>query len=169
MFKSGKWRLCDVVTGDESWFYLRKIDRKSSNASWVGKDEPARTIVRRGRFEPKFMFCVFFKSTGPVYVNYLDRGKTIDAAYYIQQCLKPIVREINKQRPTSGTTNMKFHHDNARPHVAGSANSYVEQVGLQLICHPPYSPDLAPCDFWLFDIIKLNLADAMDAKDLVLY
>ena len=22
-FKEGKWRLCDVITGDESWFYLR--------------------------------------------------------------------------------------------------------------------------------------------------
>ena len=61
---------------------------------------------------------------------------------------------------------MKFHHDNARPHVAGSVNSYLEQVGLQLICHPPYSPDLAPCDFWLFDVIKRNLTDAADIKDL---
>jgi len=25
---------------------------------------------------------------------------------------------------------------------------------------------LAPCDFWLFDVINLNLADAVDPKDL---
>jgi hypothetical protein len=23
-FQEGKWRLCDVITGDESWFYLRQ-------------------------------------------------------------------------------------------------------------------------------------------------
>ena len=23
-------------------------------------------------------------------------------------------------------------------------------MGINTICHPPYSPDFAPCDFWLF-------------------
>ena len=23
-------------------------------------------------------------------------------------------------------------------------------MGIMTVCHPPYSPDLAPCDFWLF-------------------
>jgi histone-lysine N-methyltransferase SETMAR len=27
-FQEGKWRLCDVITGDESWFYLRQIGIK---------------------------------------------------------------------------------------------------------------------------------------------
>ena len=61
---------------------------------------------------------------------------------------------------------MKFHHDNARPHVAKSVKSYLEQQELTVIRHPPYSPDLAPCDFWLFDLIKRNLSDATDVKDL---
>ena len=30
-FKEGKWRLSDVVTGDESWFYHRQILKKQSN------------------------------------------------------------------------------------------------------------------------------------------
>lgn len=44
-FKGGKWRLCDVITGDESWFYHRRIGRKQSNYSWVGEGESARTVV----------------------------------------------------------------------------------------------------------------------------
>jgi len=32
--------------------------------------------------------------------------------------------------------------------------------------HPPISPDLAPCDFWLFDLIKENLADQNDSESL---
>ena len=23
-------------------------------------------------------------------------------------------------------------------------------MGIKTVCHSPYSPDLAPCDFWLF-------------------
>ena len=32
--------------------------------------------------------------------------------------------------------------------------------------HPPYSPDLAPSDFWLFDFIKRCLSDQPDAQSL---
>ena len=32
--------------------------------------------------------------------------------------------------------------------------------------HPPYSPDLAPCDFWLFDYIKARLVTCSDAQSL---
>ena len=24
-FKEGKWRTCDIITGDESWFYMRQV------------------------------------------------------------------------------------------------------------------------------------------------
>ena len=37
------------------------------------------------------------------------------------------------------------------------------------IDHPPYSPDLAPCDFWLFDYIKERLDDEPCAKTLATF
>ena len=27
-------------------------------------------------------------------------------------------------------------------------------MGIKTIAHPPYSPDLAPCDFWLFSKLR---------------
>ena len=33
--------------------------------------------------------------------------------------------------------------------------------------HPPYSPDLAPSDFWLFDYVKQRLDDHTSAESLV--
>ena len=32
--------------------------------------------------------------------------------------------------------------------------------------HPPYSPDLAPCDYWLNHYIKQRLTDQVDEKAL---
>jgi hypothetical protein len=127
MFESGKWRICDVVTGDESWIYWRQLGTKSSNMSWVGVDQPPGTVVRQGRFEPKSMITVFFKSTGPVLVDFLERGKTITAAHYVKNCLKPLVKALNMERPTAGTKSMKMLHDNARPHVAQPVISYLVQ------------------------------------------
>ena len=30
-------------------------------------------------------------------------------------------------------------------------------MGIKTVPHPPYSPDLAPCDFWLFSKLKEKL------------
>ena len=57
-------------------------------------------------------------------------------------------------------------HDNATPHDNPEVLAYLKSEGLQLMPHPPCSPDLAPCDFWLNDYIKLNLADQEDEKSL---
>ena len=61
---------------------------------------------------------------------------------------------------------MKFHHDNARPHVTATVKTRLADAGITIIRHPPYSPDLAPSDFWLFDLIKRNLDDHQDVRSL---
>ena len=40
-----------------------------------------------------------------------------------------------------------------------NVRDYLKTEGIKLINHPPYSPDLAPSDFWLFDEIKRRLPD----------
>ena len=35
---------------------------------------------------------------------------------------------------------------------------------MNIVAHPPYSPDLAPCDCWLNDYIKRNLIDKANEK-----
>ena len=165
-FNEGKWRICDIITGDESWIYHRQIGHKQSNATWVAAGGKPRTVVRRNQFEPKSMITVFFKSTGPVLIDVLDKGKTIDHKYYIKNVLKPAIQQVREQRPESGTKSFKILHHNAKVHVAKKVKSYLEQEGMTTIRHPPYSPDLAPCDVWLFDKIKQNLTDHVDAKSL---
>jgi histone-lysine N-methyltransferase SETMAR len=165
-FKSGAWRLCDVVTGDESWFNHTQIGRKSSNSAWVARGAPPPTVVRHSRFSPKTLFSIFFKTTGPVLIHYVGRGQNIDRHYYIDYCLKPLINNIKKQRPSCGVQGIKLHHDNGRPHVHQDVLTYLESEGITVIPHPPNSPDLSPCDFWLFDFVKQNLADQNNSESL---
>ena len=157
--------MCDVFTGDESLIYLRNVDPKQSNSSWVGVGESPKTVVRRGQLEPKCMITVMFKSTGPLLIHCLDKEKTISARTYVEDCLKP-VSAIEKQRPTSGTKNMKISHDNAKHHFAKVVREYLNNEGIGIIDHPPYSTDLAPCDFWLFSKIKQHQIDNKDVQSL---
>ena len=50
-----------------------------------------------------------------------------------------------------------FHQDNAPCHNSILVTDYLTQMGIKTVPHPPYSPDLAPCDFWLFPKLKENL------------
>lgn len=47
-----------------------------------------------------------------------------------------------------------MHFDNARPHLI---DDELIQMGVKRLPHPPYSPDLAPSDFFLFGYLKFKL------------
>lgn len=77
-----------------------------------------------------------------------------------------MIDEIKKLRPSSGTHGIKLHHDNGRPHVHQDVLDCLRSEGVIAIQHPPNSPDLSPCDFWLFDLIKRNLPDQPNSETL---
>uniref|UniRef100_A0A914H9D1 Transposase n=1 Tax=Globodera rostochiensis TaxID=31243 RepID=A0A914H9D1_GLORO len=41
-------------------------------------------------------------------------------------------------------------HDNARPHTANMIKMALQELGWEVLPHPPYSPDVAPSDYHLF-------------------
>jgi transposase len=47
-----------------------------------------------------------------------------------------------------------LHQDNAPAHNAFSVKQFLANKSITVLKHPPYSPDLAPCDFFLFPKIK---------------
>jgi transposase len=59
-------------------------------------------------------------------------------------------------------------HDNARPHIHSDVINHLTEEGINIMPHPPYSPDLAPCDYWLNDHIKRNLINHPNEKSLAL-
>jgi histone-lysine N-methyltransferase SETMAR len=76
--------------------------------------------------------------------------------FSLQVLRRDLIRAVKKKRPVKDG---KFflHHDNATPHTSSVTRSVLAERGIGTIAHPPYSPDLAPCDFWLFPTIKRDL------------
>ena len=50
-------------------------------------------------------------------------------------------------------------HDNARPHTARLTQETVEHLGLKVLPHPPYSPDLGTSDYHHFGSMKKMLEE----------
>jgi hypothetical protein len=50
-----------------------------------------------------------------------------------------------------------LHHDNAPSHTSFAVRKFLSQHNITKPPHPPYKPDLAPCDFFLFPKLKNHL------------
>jgi hypothetical protein len=52
---------------------------------------------------------------------------------------------------------LSLHANNCRPQTAKVSTDYITRNEMNRAPHPPYSPDLAPSDFFLFGEVKRKL------------
>jgi len=50
-----------------------------------------------------------------------------------------------------------LHHDYGPAHTTHSIQVFLARHGIPVVQQPPYSPDMAPCDFWLCPQLKTVL------------
>lgn len=156
----------DILTGDESWIYCYDPETKRQSAQWVFPSEDLPTKLKRGRSVGKMMVASFFGRTGHYATIALEDQKSVTAEWYTNKCLPLVLEKVREKRPRS---RILLHHDNASSHTAGRTIDYLASSEVELLGHPPYSPDLAPCDFYLFPKIKEKLRGKRfnDAKEAV--
>ena len=53
--------------------------------------------------------------------------------------------------------NWMLHHDNASCHTAISVIEFLAKKCIPVVPQPPYSPDLSPCDFFMFPKLNFHL------------
>ena len=76
----------------------------------------------------------------------------------LESFTEKLVDFYQKCRPRTSVRGIKLLHDNAPAHKYPTVQEYLKESGLDVLDHPPYSPDLSPCDFWLFPRLKEMLA-----------
>ena len=66
---------------------------------------------------------------------------------------------IKEKRPElANRKGIVFHHDNARPHTSLQTRKKLAELGWDILLHPPYSPDIAPSDFYLFRCLQNSIS-----------
>ena len=69
--------------------------------------------------------------------------------------LKGVQETFRRKRPALFKSGQwHFHQDNAPVHNSILVTDYLTKMGIKTVPHPPYSPDVAPCDFWLFPKLR---------------
>ncbi|EFN68500.1 Histone-lysine N-methyltransferase SETMAR, partial [Camponotus floridanus] len=99
----------------------------------------------------------FFDIRGVVYIHWVPEGQTVNQHYYIE-ILSTLRERVRRRRPELWKNNSwMLHQDNAPSHSALSVKSFFAKHKITVLDHPPYSPDLAPCDYFLFPKVKSEL------------
>ena len=101
---------------------------------------------------------MFFDSKGPVLHIRVPKGSSVTGKFYRESVLIQLVDFYQKRRPRTGVRSIKIIHDNAPAHKSTTVQEYLKESGLDVLGHPPYCPDLSPCDLWLFRRLKEMLA-----------
>jgi hypothetical protein len=98
-----------------------------------------------------------FDIEGIVHKEFVPTGQTVTGKLYcdVPRWLRENMRRKHpyKWRNNSWT----LHHDDAPAHASIVARQFLVSTNTTVIPHPPYSPDLAPCDLFLFPKMKLKL------------
>jgi len=115
------------------------------------------TKTKKFRTQPsagKDMLTPFWDESGVILEHYMARGNTVTRATYAD-LLKNHLRPAIKSKPRGLlSTGVLLQHDNARPLTAHSTAATIQDLFFKCLRHPPYSPDLAPSDFRVFEPLK---------------
>ena len=146
--------LSRVVTGDESWIFEYDPVIKRQSLEWKSASSPRPKKARLFKSKIKVMLIVFFDAYGIVHLEFLPQGQTINQNVY-KNILRRLMRSVReKRRELWETKSWLLHHDNAPAHNALSIRQFLTENNIAVLEQPPYSPDLAPCDFFLFPKLK---------------
>ena len=144
----------EIVTGDETWIYHFQPDSKAKNKVWVSSEGNRPVIAGRFKTSNDMLYAIFFDSKGPVLHIPVPKGSSVTGKFYRESVLTQLVDFYQ----CTGVRSIKLLHDNASAHKSATVQEYLRESGLNVLDHPPYSPDLSPCDFWLFPRLKEMLA-----------
>ncbi len=129
-----------LVTYDKSWIYCYDPETKRQSSQWKHAGSPRPKKAR-------LLIIPFFDSTGMIYMHWVPTGQTVNKEYDVK-VLRKFRKRFRRKRPAlfkSG--HWHFQQDNTPVHISILVTDYLTQMGTKTVPHPPYSPELAHCDF----------------------
>ena len=136
-----------IVTCDEKWILYN--NRKRSG-QWLNADEPPRYFARVKIHQKKTMVTVWWSAAGVIHYNFLQPGQTITAESYCEEIVEMYRKLHQKQPALVNRRGPILLHDNARPHISQITVRKLNELSVEVLPHPPYSPDLSPTDYHFY-------------------
>ena len=96
----------------------------------------------------------FFYCTDMIYMHWVPTGQTVNKEYYVE-FLREFRKRFHRKRPnTLEIGSVAFppgHYTSPQLHPC---HRLLSKMVIKTVPQPPFSPDLAPCDFCLFPKLR---------------
>lgn len=143
--------LWNIVTTDETPLSIYIPYSKRESKEWVFENEKPSKVLRLGISHRKCaMLTVFWDRKGILKIDFTE--EIINSEYYCN-----ILLETRSIRRKPRNQDLYLLHDNAPIHTSRKTQETLTNAGFVQLDHPPYSPDLAPSDFWLYNRLKKHM------------
>ena len=148
--------LSRLVTMDETWLYHYDPETKQQSMEWRDSGSPSPKIIGVKKSAGKVLPSIFWDPDGILLIIYLPKVQTINAEKYsfLLVQLKDILKEKRRGKVTKGVS---FLLDNIPAHRTLTTQKEIAYLDFQYFDYPPYSPDLAPSDYYLFPGLKKRI------------
>lgn len=146
-----------IVTGDETWCFEYEPETKRQSAEWRASDEGKPKKSRLVKSKVKVMLICFYDSKRIIHKEFVPPGQTVTGDFYVG-VMKRLLKRIHRIRPEyreNGSWTLL--HDNAPSHRSRIVSELLIKNHIIALQHSPYSPDLAPCDYYLFPKLHLTM------------
>ena len=131
---------------DEIWIYCYDPETKRRSS----QIQEGQTV----QIHPQTFDNPFFDSTGTIYMHWIPTGQTVNKEYFVD-VLREFRKRFRRKWPALFKSGQRhFHQDNIPVHNSILLTDYLTKMGTETVSHPSYSPDLAPCVFWLYRKIR---------------
>jgi hypothetical protein len=152
--KHRRWRY--FLTGDESRFYYTM----NHDYMWLPDGAEAPIQSQQIIASPKRILTVFWFPLGFSVVKIMSKRQRFDVKQFISTILSVIAENCPLQTWEGSSRQRVLHFDNASSYTARCTIRYLNRNHLVRALHPPFSPDLASSDFYLFGKVRTALTGA---------
>jgi len=123
---------------------------------WKHKNSPTSKMFRVEKSVGEVMATVFWEEKGLLLLEFMPQKTTITGQTYANTitALREAIKEKSRGKLSAGVLLL---HDNAPLHMSAKSQAAIRQCEFQQLYHPHYSPDLAPSDYFLFQVMKIFL------------
>ena len=128
---------------DETWIHHFSPESNWQSAEWTAAGEICPKRPKAQTSAGKVLVSVFWDVQGLLFIDYFEKGRTINNKYYIA-LLVHLKEEITKKWPQMKKKKVLFHQDNAPCHKLITTMAKLDEQHFELLPHPPYSPDRGP-------------------------
>ena len=138
-----------------SWHWCNLAAKESGlECTWVNNDD-FTVLVSGGSRRYWVSMCTVW----PLHSKWLSEQSNESASNFALSSNIPLWKLFRWfRRPQQWASgDWQLHHNNTPTHASHLMKSFLAKHQITQVTQPPYSPDLVPCNSWLFPKLKLPL------------